>query len=121
MQKSDKYGMKLNIAGKLAFVFLHSKLTLLIILSSLLFGALALFYTPRSYNPEIVVPTINISVKRPGSDTQEMLRQIVHPLEALMQAIPGVDHTYGMATDDNALVTVRFKVNENEENSLVKV
>ncbi len=117
----EKYGFRLNAAGKLTRVFLHSKLTLLIIIATILFGSLALYYTPRTYNPEIVVPVVNISVHRPGSDAQEMLHQIIRPLEGLMSSIPGVDHTYGMAVDDNAIVTVRFKVNENEENSLVKV
>lgn len=121
MKNVDKYGMRLNAAGKLTITFLHSKLTLLIIIVSILFGLLALFFTPRTYNPEIVVPVVNISINRPGSNAQEMLRQIVRPLEALMSAIPGVDHTYGMAINDNSIVTIRFKVNENEENSLVKV
>ncbi len=112
---------KLNSAGQLAKIFIHSKLTVLIILGALLFGLLALELTPRTYNPEIIVPVVTLAVSRPGSDAQEMLQHIVRPLEALMASIPGVDHTYGMAIDDNALVTVRFKVNENEENSLVKV
>lgn len=112
---------KLNKAGQLARTFIQSKLTLLLIIGILLFGMLALERTPRTYNPEIIVPAVTLSVSRPGSDTQEMLNQIVRPLEGLMASIPGVEHTYGMAIDDAALVTVRFKVNENEESSLVKV
>ncbi len=112
---------KLNKAGQLARTFIQSKLTLLLIIGILLFGILALERTPRTYNPEIIVPAVTLSVSRPGSDTQEMLNQIVRPLEGLMASIPGVEHTYGMAIDDGALVTVRFKVNENEESSLVKV
>ena len=112
---------KLNKAGQLARTFIQSKLTLLLIMGILLFGILALERTPRTYNPEIIVPAVTLSVSRPGSDTQEMLNQIVRPLEGLMASIPGVEHTYGMAVDDGALVTVRFKVNENEESSLVKV
>ncbi len=112
---------KLNKAGQLARMFIQSKLTLLLIIGILLFGILALERTPRTYNPEIIVPAVTISVSRPGSDSQEMLHQIVRPLEGLMASIPGVEHTYGMAIDDNAMVTVRFKVNENEEASLVKV
>ncbi|WP_207387290.1 efflux RND transporter permease subunit [Fluoribacter gormanii] len=112
---------KLNKAGQLARTFIQSKLTLLLIISILLFGTLALERTPRTYNPEIIVPVVTISVSRPGSDTQEILNQIVRPLEGLMASIPGVEHTYGMAIDDSAMVTVRFKVNENEESSLVKV
>ena len=112
---------KLNKAGQLARTFIQSKLTLLLIIGILLFGVLALERTPRTYNPEIIVPAVTLSVSRPGSDTQEMLNQIVRPLEGLIASIPGVEHTYGMAIDDGALVTVRFKVNENEESSLVKV
>lgn len=112
---------KLNKAGQLVRIFIQSKLTLLLIIGILLFGILALERTPRTYNPEIIVPAVTISVSRPGSDSQEMLHQIVRPLEGLMASIPGVEHTYGMAIDDSAMVTVRFKVNENEEASLVKV
>lgn len=112
---------KLNKAGQLARTFIQSKLTLLLIIGILLFGVLALERTPRTYNPEIIVPAVSISVSRPGSDSQEMLHQIVRPLEGLMASISGVEHTYGMAVDDGAMVTVRFKVNENEEASLVKV
>lgn len=121
METQNNLEQPLNIAGKLAQTFIESKLTLLIIIGSILFGVFALLFTPRTYNPEIVVPVVNISVSRPGSNPEEILNQIVRPLEALMSAIPGVDHTYGMAVNDNAIVTVRFKVNENEENSLVKI
>ncbi|MDE3021541.1 MAG: efflux RND transporter permease subunit [Pseudomonadota bacterium] len=114
-------GFKLNPAGWLASLFYDSKLTPLVMLAITVFGALALLLTPRTYNPEIVMPVVNISVSRPGSDSKEMFNQIVRPLEGLMAAIPGTDHTYGYATDDKAIVTVRFKVGENEENSLVKV
>jgi len=121
MKNKPSLRESLNLSGKLALTFIHSKLTLLIIISSLVFGLLALKLTPRTYNPEIIVPVVNISVSRPGSDAQEMLHLIVKPLEALMGSIPGVDHTYGMAINDKAIVTVRFKVNENEEISLVKI
>lgn len=121
MKNTPDEPLKLNSAGQLARIFLRSKLTLLIIIIAIVFGIAAILFTPRTYNPEIVVPVVNISISRPGSNEQEMLHQVVRPLEALMSAIPGVDHTYGMAVDDSAVVTVRFKVNQNEENSLVKV
>ncbi|MGH8279026.1 MAG: efflux RND transporter permease subunit [Gammaproteobacteria bacterium] len=111
----------LNPAGRLARAFLHSKLTPLMAVAATLFGLLAILVTPRTYNPEIVVPVVNISVSRPGSNAREMHNQVVRPLEALMAAIPGVDHTYGQARDDAALVTVRFKVGQDEQTSVVKV
>ncbi len=117
----DYKKLKLNSAGKLARASMNSKLTLLLIITTLLFGALALKFTPRTYNPEIIVPVVNIAVNRPGYNATEMLHQIVKPLEGLMASIPGVDNTYGMAVNDSAMVTVRFNVGENEETSLVKV
>jgi multidrug efflux pump subunit AcrB len=112
---------KLNIAGKFAHAFLHSKLTPLIILAATLFGLLAILLTPRTYNPDIVVPVVNITVQRPNSNAQEILNQVLRPLEGLMGSLSGVDHTYGTAQDDVAMVTVRFQVGEDEERSLVKV
>jgi multidrug efflux pump subunit AcrB len=112
---------KLNLAGRFAHTFLHSKLTPLIALSATLLGVLALLMTPRTYNPDIIVPVVNITVVRPNSTAREMLNQVVRPLEALVGTLPGVDHTYGTAKDDIATVTVRFQVGQNETVSLVKV
>ena len=112
---------RLNIAGRFAHAFLHSKLTPLIIVACTLLGVLAILLTPRTYNPDIIVPVVNITVARPNSTAPEMLNQVVRPLEALVGTLPGVDHTYGTAKDDIATVTVRFQVGQNETASLVKV
>ncbi|MEF3192780.1 MAG: efflux RND transporter permease subunit [Halothiobacillaceae bacterium] len=111
----------LNIAGKLARMFLHSKITLLIIIALFLTGLLALIVTPREYNPKIVVPAANIIVAKPGASPDEVRRLIVRPLGAIMNAMSGVDHTYGYSTYDMGLVTVQFKVGEDQEESLVKL
>jgi multidrug efflux pump subunit AcrB len=111
----------MNIAGKLAKAFLTSKLTLLTIVAVTLTGALALAVTPREYNPQIVVPAANIIVAKPGASPEEVENLVVKPLEAIMNAQSGVDHTFGYATNDFGVVTVQFKVGQNQENSLVKL
>jgi len=113
--------MPMNLAGKLARGFLSSKLTALFILAVTLTGLLALVVTPREYNPQIVVPAANIIVAKPGASAAEIQNLVVKPLEAIMNAQSGVDHTYGYATNDFGLVTVQFKVGENQEDSLVKL
>ena len=112
---------KLNIAGRVARYFIHSKLTPLIILVAILAGALAINRTPREENPEIVVPAANIIVSKPGATPKEVERLIVDPLESILHGMPGVAHTYGMATDSLGVVTVRFKVGQNKIDSLVKL
>ncbi|OYY73317.1 MAG: transporter [Gammaproteobacteria bacterium 28-57-27] len=111
----------LNIAGKLAQAFIHSKITLLIIIAISLVGLLALAITPREYNPKIVVPAANIIVAKPGASASEVRDLVVRPLEAIMRAQAGVDHTFGYAVDDVGVVTVQFKVGQNQEDSLVKL
>jgi multidrug efflux pump subunit AcrB len=111
----------MNIAGKLARAFLTSKLTALTIIAVTLTGLLSLVVTPREYNPQIVVPAANIIVAKPGAGATEIQNLVVKPLEAIMNAQSGVDHTYGYASNDFGLVTVQFKVGENQEDSLVKM
>jgi multidrug efflux pump subunit AcrB len=111
----------LNSAGKLARMFLESKITAMLMLAVTLAGMLALFVTAREYNPQIVVPAANIIVAKPGATAQEIQNLVVKPLEALMNAQSGVKHTFGYAVADYGVVTVQFDVGENQEASLVKL
>lgn len=120
MAHEDKE-IKLNMAGKLAQMFIHSKITMMIMIAVLLAGMLALFVTPREYNPQIVVPAANIMVPKAGATPDEVNNMVVKPLETIMNALPGVENTYGYATSDFGVVTVQFKVGENQVDSLVKV
>ena len=111
----------MNIAGRLAGAFLESKITPLMILFLFMIGALALFMTPREYNPQIVVPAANIIVAKPGASAEEVHNLIVKPLETIMNAQSGVDHTFGYAANDYGVVTVQFEVGQDQEDSLVKL
>ncbi|MDE2346426.1 MAG: efflux RND transporter permease subunit, partial [Gammaproteobacteria bacterium] len=112
---------KLNAVGRLTRLFLTSKITVLMMAAAAIFGIMAVLFTARMYNPEIAVPAANVMVSFPGASSGEVLNQVVKPLEALMAAMPGVDHTYGYAVDDTGIVTVQFKVGQDEEKSLVKL
>ncbi len=111
----------LNIAGRLAGAFLESKITPLMILFLFMIGALALVMTPREYNPQIVVPAANIIVAKPGASAEEVHNLIVKPLETIMNAQSGVEHTFGYAANDYGVVTVQFEVGQDQEDSLVKL
>ncbi|WP_044410836.1 efflux RND transporter permease subunit [Thiomicrospira microaerophila] len=113
--------LKLNMAGKIAQMFIHSKITMMIMIAIMLAGILALYVTPREYNPQIVVPAANIMVPKAGATPEEVNNMVVKPLEAIMNALPGVENTFGYATSDFGVVTVQFKVGENQVDSLVKV
>ncbi len=112
---------KLGVAGRLAQTFLRSKLTPLIVLASLMLGVLAVTLTPREEDPQIIVPMVDLYVPYPGASPKEIESQVTTPLERRLWGIPGVEYLYSMSTPGMALITVRFKVNEPQEPSLVKV
>ncbi len=111
----------MNSAGRLARAFVSSKITALVMVALTLAGVLALLVTPREYNPQIVVPAANIIVAKPGAGPREIHDLVVKPLEAIMASMSGVDHTYGYATNDFGVVTVQFKVGQDQQKSLVKM
>src|SRR5512147_1999001 len=90
----------LNSAGKIARLFLESKITAMLMLAVTLAGVMALFVTAREYNPQIVVPAANIIVAKPGAGAEEIHNLVVKPLEAIMNAQSGVKHTFGYAVAD---------------------
>ncbi|MEA3275925.1 MAG: efflux RND transporter permease subunit, partial [Pseudomonadota bacterium] len=87
----------LNLPGRLARTFVESRLTLPLILATLLFGLVGLTFTPREENPQIVVPAVEVRVSLPGADPEEVEHVLLTPLEATLGAISGVKHSYGTA------------------------
>ncbi|HKB69623.1 MAG TPA: efflux RND transporter permease subunit [Thermoanaerobaculia bacterium] len=110
-----------GIAGALARAFLHSKLTPLLIVGAIALGFLSLAVTPREEEPQIRVPMVDVFAADPGAPPEEIARRVVEPIEKAMWGIAGVEHVYSTARTGSALVTVRFRVNEPNEASLVKV
>lgn len=101
-------------------LFTTSHLSLLFLLISLVAGAAALTLTPREEDPQIVVPVMDVFVQVPGASSEEVEKQVTTPLEVLLRQIKGVEYVYSISRPGEAVVTVRFFVGENLENSLIK-
>jgi multidrug efflux pump subunit AcrB len=122
MPQADKHdNQPLNIAGRIAAYFIDSKLTVLIMLFAFLVGLYAYMATPREENPSIIVPAANIIIHKSGASPDEIEQLIVKPLEAIVQGLSGVEHTYGMAMHSMGVVSVQFEVGEDKEDSLVRL
>ena len=111
----------MGISGRIAQAFLRSKLTPLVTVASLAVGLLGIMATPREEEPQISVPMIDVISQLPGASPHETENQLARPIEQRMLEIPGVDHVYTLAGDGYAVVTVRFKVGEDQERSVTKV
>jgi multidrug efflux pump subunit AcrB len=101
--------------------FLKPSLAVMMIVISLILGIAAILITPREEEPQIVVPMADIYINVPGSSPDEVEQLAAAPLERLLWQIDGVEYVYSMSYRDRAVVTVRFYVGENRENSLVKL
>lgn len=110
-----------GIAGKIASAFVNSKLTLLIILASMLLGVFAVVMLPREEEPQIKVPMVDVLVSMPGFSAKEVEERATRPMEKLLWEIPGVEYVYSTSSEGRSTVIVRFKVGEDLDGSLVKL
>ena len=111
----------LGLAGRLAQAFIDSKLTPLLVITSVLLGAFAVIMLPREEEPQIKVPMIDVLVAMPGAEAKEIEERVTRPMEKLLWEIPGVEYLYSTSRPGESLVIVRFKVGEDPEQSLVKL
>jgi len=105
----------------MARFFIDSPLTPMLMMFALALGLLGLFMTPRQEDPQISVPMIDIFFAYPGASSQQVANLAIQPLERIMSEITGVKHVYSAAERERGMVTVRFKVGEPMEPSIVKV
>ena len=113
--------MKSNVAGRLATLFLDSKLTPLLMAAALGVGAFTLFTIPSEEEPQIVVPLADLYLPLPGATPKEVENQVLIPLEQVLSGIEGVEYVYSHAEPGFGLVTVRYEVGRDMEQSLVRL
>ncbi len=112
---------KHGAVARIVQVFLQGNLSILLILITLIAGAMALLVTPREEEPQIVVPLADVIVQMPGASAEEVEQQAATKLERLLLQIDGVEYVYSMSQPGMAVVTVRFYVGQDREDSLVKL
>lgn len=113
--------MKDGIAGRIAKLFIDSKLTVLLMIAFTAIGVYSSFLIPREEEPQIDVPMADIFVGYPGASPVEVESRVTKPLEKLASNIPGVEYVYSTSTKEGAMVIVQFLVGEDIERSFVKL
>ncbi|MBF0204324.1 MAG: efflux RND transporter permease subunit, partial [Desulfamplus sp.] len=121
ISKNENLTFNQGIISKFVEKFLDGKLSIMLIIVAVCLGVAALLVTPREEEPQIVVPMADIYVSAPGATPEEIEQLVVTPLERFLWQVDGVEYVYSMSKKDMALVTVRFYVGENREDSLIKL
>jgi len=102
-------------------LFIDSRITPLILLFSIVVGALAVLQLPREEEPQIKVPMIDVFVSMPGASPKEVEQRVTRPLERFLWEIPGVEYVYSTSSFGQCMVIVRFDVGHDEETAFLKV
>ena len=113
--------MKEGLAGKIAKVFMNSKLTVLLMIVFMVVGVYSSFLIPREEEPQIDVPMADIFVGYPGASPTEVESRVIKPLEQLISNIKGVEYVYSTSMKEQGMVIVQFYVGEDIERSFVKL
>ena len=112
---------KTPLLTRLVDVFLRGDVAVLLVVVSLLVGIAALYLTPREEEPQIVVPLADVLVSAPGLSAHEVEQKVTNRLEKLLYQIDGVEYVYSMSKPGESVVTVRFYVGEDREDSILKL
>ncbi|PIB39339.1 efflux RND transporter permease subunit [Maribacter sp. 4G9] len=113
--------MKEGLAGKIAKLFIGSKLTVLLMIVFMVIGVYSSFLIPREEEPQIDVPMADIFVGYPGASPTEVESRVIKPLEQLISNIKGVEYVYSTSMKEQGMVIVQFYVGEDIERSFVKL
>ncbi|MEE4217028.1 MAG: efflux RND transporter permease subunit, partial [Xanthomonadales bacterium] len=98
---------------------LNGGVPLFLFILAVVAGLVALQYTPREEEPQIVVPMVDVLVSAPGLSSVQVERQVTIPVEKLLTQIPGVEHVYSNSLKGRASVTLRFYVGQDREEAIL--
>jgi multidrug efflux pump subunit AcrB len=113
--------MKEGLAGRIAKVFINSKLTVLLMVVFMVVGVYSSFLIPREEEPQIDVAMADIFIGYPGASPEEVESRVSQPLEKLISNIKGVEYVYSTSMKEQAMIIVQYYVGEDIERSFVKL
>jgi len=82
--------------------------TAMLLLSILLFGAIALGRLPVAFLPEVDVPFIGVEIPYPNSNPAQIEREITKPVEEILSTLSGIKRLRSRSSADQASVWLQF-------------
>ncbi len=113
--------MEKGLSGRIASMFIDSKLSILLMIVLMLIGAYSSTLIPREEEPQINIPMADVMVGYPGASPTEVESRVLKPLEKVLSNIKGVEHLHATAMNGMAMIIVQFYVGEDIERSYVKL
>ncbi|MGE3297021.1 MAG: efflux RND transporter permease subunit [Porticoccaceae bacterium] len=110
-----------SFAGRITRAFAHSALTPLILVVSLVLGAMALTSMPQEEDPQITVPFVDVFIGTSGLKADAVVELVTKPFEDILKGIDNVEHTYSTTRDDGVVFTIRFDARFDDDIAVARV
>jgi len=108
--------------AKIAEFFIKNwKLTVVLVLVTLITGLWSYIILPKQYNPTIVVPAFEIVVPSMWLEAEEISKIVVSPLENKIMELEWIDKVYGIAGDNYGWVMAKFHVGIDKEKAKIRL
>ncbi|MBO0613839.1 efflux RND transporter permease subunit [Thiothrix fructosivorans] len=111
----------LGVSGGIAKKFLITEITPLLAMVGLLLGLFAVMVTPREEDPQINVTFANVFIPFPGASAEQVESLVSTPAEQVLSEIEGLEHIYSTSLPGMSVVTVQYKVGEDNTAALVRL
>ena len=121
MSDADLESRPPGVIAGIVDTFLTGRLSIILLMLAGGLGVWAVWATPREEEPQIVVPLADVIVRYPGRSAAEVEKHVATALERLLWQIDGVEYVYSSSYRDMAVVTVRFYVGQDREDSLTRL
>ena len=82
--------------------------TLMVLLSVMVVGGIAMARLPLAFLPNVDVPFIGITIPYPNSNPTQIEKQITKPVEEVLATIPGIKRLGSTSTADSAEFQIEF-------------
>ena len=87
----------------------HATLMFFLMVASMAVGAWAFITMGRAEDPSFTMKIMVVSARWPGATTEEMSRQVLQPMEEVLQEVPWFDFSRGYARPEEATLFVFVK------------
>ncbi len=103
------------------FFIKNSKLTLVLVIVSLLAWVWSYIMLPKQYNPSIIVPAFSITLPSYWLYSEEIANLIISPIENKLMEIEWIDEIFSQAWDNYAWFSVKFNVWIEKEKAKIRL
>lgn len=97
------------------------KLTLVLVIATLITWIGSYFSLPKQYNPTIIVPAFQIQVRAPGLTPSEVNTYVTSQIENKIMELEWIDEVYGMSWEGFSWIMAKFHVWVDKEKAKIRL